>query len=132
MKARHFFRRFGKWVTYPVGPFHKIGVPKIREGTGVNDRAVSVLENYELEVIRTQKGRNAILFETGQGWMILKEYRGPAARLEVLEKLLAAVEENGFMRAEKLIRNKDGALVCTDLDQTAYIVKTWPGGRECS
>lgn len=98
----------------------------------MNDRAVSVLENYEFEVIRTQKGRNAILFETSQGWMILKEYRGPAARLETLEKLLDEVAENGFSKAEKLIRNKEGAFLCRDQEQTPYIVKTWPGGRECS
>ena len=98
----------------------------------MNDRAVSVLENYNLEVIRTQKGRNAILFETPQGWMILKEYRGPEERLEMMYRLLTAVSENGFDRAETLIQNKEGQLLCRDQDRTAYIVKTWPGGRECS
>lgn len=98
----------------------------------MNDRAVSVLDNYDLNVIRTQKGRNAILFETGQGWMILKEYRGPKTRLETMDKLLTGISENGFWRAERLIRNKEGNLFCTDYEQIPYIVKTWPGGRECS
>ena len=40
----------------------------------VNDRCVSLLENYELEVLRTFKGRGAILCETNMGTMILKEY----------------------------------------------------------
>jgi len=98
----------------------------------VNDRAVSVLDNYEFEVIRIQKGRNAILFETSQGWMILKEYRGPAVRLECLDRLLTAVEQKGFSQAEHLVRNKDGTFICMDQEQTPCIVKTWPGGRECS
>lgn len=98
----------------------------------MNDRAVSVLDNYEFEVIRTQKSRNAILCETDQGWVILKEYRGPAARLEIMEKLLAAIAQNGFVRAEKLLKNKEGAFVCMDQEQIPYIVKTWPGGHECS
>ena len=54
----------------------------------MNDRAVSVLENYDFEIVRTQKSRNAILCETNKGWMILKEYRGQRFRLELLEKLL--------------------------------------------
>ena len=36
----------------------------------VNDRSVSVLENYDFEVIRTQKSRNAILCETNKGCSI--------------------------------------------------------------
>ena len=98
----------------------------------MNDRAVSVLEHYELEVIRTQKGRNAILFETSQGWMILKEYRGPQERLEMLNRLLTAIKESGFTGAEQLVANKEGTFLCKDQDRTGYIVKTWPGGRECS
>ena len=50
----------------------------------VNDRSVSVLENYDFEVIRTQKSRNAILCETNKGWYILKEYKGPVFRLEMM------------------------------------------------
>ena len=40
----------------------------------VNDRSVSVLENYDFEVIRTQKSRNAILCETNKGWYIPVSY----------------------------------------------------------
>ena len=42
----------------------------------MNDRAVSVLSEYDFEVIRTWKGRGAILFETPEGIRILKEYTG--------------------------------------------------------
>ncbi|MBQ7841570.1 MAG: phosphotransferase [Lachnospiraceae bacterium] len=98
----------------------------------MNDRSVSVLENYDFEVIRTQKSRNAILCETNKGWFILKEYRGPMFRLEQLDRLLTATAENGFGKTEQLIRTKDGALFCKDQDQSSCIIKTWPGGRECS
>ena len=98
----------------------------------MNDRAVSVLENYDFEIVRTQKSRNAILCETNKGWMILKEYRGQRFRLELLEKLLEEISDSGFGRAEHLIRTKEGELICLDQEQTPCIVKTWPGGRECS
>ena len=45
-------------------------------GIKVNDRAVSLLEQYDLEVLRTRKGRGAILCETENGLYILKEYEG--------------------------------------------------------
>jgi hypothetical protein len=45
-------------------------------GMKVNDRAVSLLEQYDLEVLRTRKGRGAILCETSNGLYIFKEYEG--------------------------------------------------------
>lgn len=85
----------------------------------MNDRSVSVLENYDFEVIRTQKSRNAILCETNKGWMILKEYKGPVFRLEQMEKLLNAAEENGFTSAEKLVRTREGELFASTRSRTA-------------
>lgn len=98
----------------------------------MNDRAVGLFDNYEIEILRTTKGRGAILAETGQGWLILKEYGGPAARVEIQEKALLAVREKGFSGAEQLLRNKEGELITYDQERTPYIVKTWPQGRECN
>lgn len=98
----------------------------------MNDRAVSVLEHYDFEVIRIQKSRNAFLCETNKGWVILKEYKGPVFRLELLDELLISTAQNGYGRIEQLVRNKEGELFCTDQEQNRCIVKTWPGGRECS
>ena len=41
----------------------------------VNDRAVNLLENYDIEVLRTAKGRGAILCEAKQGYYIFKDLR---------------------------------------------------------
>ena len=35
-----------------------------QEGTVMNDRAAELLEQYEIEVLRTRKGRGAILCDT--------------------------------------------------------------------
>lgn len=98
----------------------------------MNDRAVSVLEQYDFEVIRTQKSRNAFLCETNKGWVILKEYRGPILRLELMDELLKITAQNGCERVEQLVPNREGGLFCLDQEQSRCIVKTWPGGRECS
>lgn len=98
----------------------------------MNDRAVNVLENYELEVLRTQKSRGAILFETAEGLYILKEYRGTSGRLEAMDQMLQAVYEQGFTNVERPVRNREGGLITKSQDQTPYIVKTYTEGRECN
>ena len=40
----------------------------------MNDRTVSILEQYDFSVEKTWKGRGSILFETNEGVYILKEY----------------------------------------------------------
>lgn len=98
----------------------------------MNDRAVSILENYDAQILRTTKGRGTILAETEQGWLVLKEYGGPVARLEILEKVLMEIRTKGFERAELILRNKEGELISYDQDQIPYIVKTYIPGRECN
>ena len=67
----------------------------------MNDRAVSVLSEYDFEVIRTWKGRGAILFETPEGIRILKEYGGHATFFQIgvraadLSEKLASILEAG-------------------------------------
>lgn len=98
----------------------------------MNDRAVELLEQYDIEVFRTRKGRGAFLCDTNQGCLIFKEYSGNDSRLQLQDKLLKQIEVVGKIRAEKIIPNKEGALLVRDNDQTAYVLKTWSEGRECN
>lgn len=98
----------------------------------MNDRAVSVLENYEIEVIRTWKGRGAILCESGQGLLILKEYSGPKDKIVFQDALLRVIREQGFPAVETVLETKEGERVVYDQDRTPYILKTYFAGRECN
>ena len=42
----------------------------------MNDRAVTLLEQYEIEAESTRKGRDAILIASDKGPLIFKEYKG--------------------------------------------------------
>lgn len=97
----------------------------------MNDRAVSLLEQYEIEVRRTWKGRGAILCESDRGLLIMKEYGGPAEKVGFQEYLLNHIRENGAVRAETILRTKEDELIVRDQDRSAYIVKTYCEGREC-
>ena len=72
----------------------------------MNDRMISILDNYDMTVLRTWKGRGAILCETEKGVRILKEYTGPKDKLCVLEAVTEKLREAGFL-TDCLVRNKE-------------------------
>ncbi len=98
----------------------------------MNDRSVNLLENYDIEVLRTWKGRGAILCETKQGILILKEYAGRKEKAVFQDALLSMVQEKGFKNVERILKNKEQELLTQDQDGTFYILKTYFEGRECN
>jgi len=98
----------------------------------VNDRAVSLLENYEIEVLKTRKGRGAIICETNQGEYIFKEYFGMTEKLMFQNQLLHQMKEKCPVMTEEMIPTKEGELYVTDGDGIHYILKTNFNGRECN
>lgn len=96
----------------------------------MNDRAVELLEQYEIEVLRTRRGRGAIICDTNQGCLILKEYTGTGERIELQDRLLKEIADRGVMRVEQIIPNREGALLVKDNDGSTYVLKTWLDGRE--
>lgn len=98
----------------------------------MNDRAVGLLEQYEIEVLRTRKGRGAILCDTDKGCLIFKEYAGNEARLTMQDKLLTHIGQQKKVHTESIIPTKEGELSVKDQDGIKYILKTYPEGRECN
>lgn len=98
----------------------------------MNDRAVSVLGNYEIEVLRTWKGRGAILCESDRGLLILKEYSGRRDRIVFQDALLERIKKQGFDGAESVLKTKGGEFIVYDQDRVPYILKTYFEGRECN
>lgn len=98
----------------------------------MNDRSISLLENYDIEVLRTWKGRGAILCETKQGVLILKEYTGHREKAAFQNALLTMVKERGFENVESILKNNEQELLTQDQDGTLYILKTYFEGRECN
>lgn len=98
----------------------------------MNDREVNLLEQYEIEVLKTRKGRGAILCDTSRGNLIFKEYTGNEERLAAQNRLLTHLQKTGDIRVESIIPNKEGALYVKDRDGVMYILKTYAEGRECN
>lgn len=98
----------------------------------MNDRAVSLFEQYELTIEKTRKGRGAIIAETDHGMKILMEYQGYREKAELLERVMTQIKENGFPWIDCPMRNKDGDILTTDYDGKTYIVKDYLTGQECN
>ena len=98
----------------------------------MNDRAVSLLEQYEIEVLATRKGRGAILCDTDRGTLIFKEYVGSPQHLRVQDRLLKTIAAKGLVEAEQLLPTKEGSFSVKDHDGVSYLLKTYREGRECN
>ena len=101
-------------------------------GIFVNDRAVSLFDNYEIEVKRTWKGRGAILCESDKGLLILKEYHGPMNKVYFQDTLLKHIKESGCLHVESILKTKEDELIVYDQDRIPYIVKSYFEGKECN
>ena len=98
----------------------------------MNDRAVNLLEQYDVEILKTRKGRGAFLCDTPDGCLIFKEYSGNEERLQAQDRLLKHLQNVQNIRAEVILPNKEGELYVKDHDDVKYILKTYAEGRECN
>lgn len=98
----------------------------------MNDRAVELLEQYEIEVLRTRKGRSAFLCDTDKGCLVFQEYRESAEQVRLQDALLHHLAGTCPVRTEEIIPSREGELLVTDADGVRYILKTRREGRECA
>lgn len=101
------------------------------EGTTVNEHSLEVLEQYDMVVERTARGRGTYLIWTDKGLYQLFEYNGTDARLSFESKLLLYISEAGFENVDKIYRTKEEELYSKDFAGTKYILKKCFSGKEC-
>lgn len=97
----------------------------------MNDRALKVLEQYDLEVISTRRGRGSYILETTQGLRILSDYTGSEKKALFQNCVMKNIREGGYERIDLLLPNKEGNLISRDWEDNKYVVKEWYTGREC-
>ena len=82
----------------------------------MNDRAVTLLEQYDIEIIKTGKGRGAILCDTPQGTLVFKEYAGTEAKLQLQDRILRHIQSRGMVQTDLILPTKEGSLQVKDKD----------------
>ncbi|MFT4005597.1 MAG: spore coat protein CotS [Lacrimispora sp.] len=98
----------------------------------MNEKYTEVLSQYELEILDVKRGRGAWLCETDRGLKLLREYKGTIKRLEFEDQVFTQMEENGRLKVDRYVRNKNGELLSNAEDGTRWIVKDWYADRECN
>ena len=96
----------------------------------MNDKITNLLNQYEMEVNRTFKGRGTIICDTDKGVRVLREYKGNTSRLVLLSELQNQICE--VVKTDKIVKSKEDELFVSDVDGTKYILKEQIDGRECS
>lgn len=97
----------------------------------MNERGLKVLEQYDLKIAGTRRGRGSFLCETDQGLKLITEFYGSVNRLRFQNRVLDHLREEGYALVDRTVENAEGELVTKDRDETVYIVKDWFDGREC-
>lgn len=95
------------------------------------DRGLSVLEQYGLEAGAVYRGRGALICETDQGLVLIKEFLGTPKKLECQAKLLEKIAGASPILTDQILSNKEGSYISGDSDHIPYIVKKWYEGKEC-
>ncbi|MCD7954807.1 MAG: phosphotransferase [Lachnospiraceae bacterium] len=97
----------------------------------MNDRALKILEQYELEVAGTRRGRGSWYLDTPGGFRILSDYSGSENRAGFQNRVMGKLRESGYENVDLILPNKEGHLVSRDWEGNGYVVKEWYAGREC-
>jgi len=95
----------------------------------MGEKDLIALEQYDIAVLRSWKGREAMLCETNRGLMLLKEYTGTEEKLEAEAWLLDRLSDKK-VKVDSYVRNKEGVVVTTTADNKKYYLKNWPEGQE--
>ena len=97
----------------------------------MNEKALQILEQYNIKLLRSFGGRGAVMLETEQGLKLLKEFAGSKTKLPYEQMLLARLEEEGVCQVDRAIANLEGELLSAGEYDTTWIIKNWPSGKEC-
>ena len=100
------------------------------EGFFLYNQAEQLMEQYPLTVSETAKGRGALICITECGEKTLKEYKGSAARAEILYDVAEFLNRAG-VRTDGIIKTTEGAYLSGSAEEGFYLLKDWYNGREC-
>ncbi len=97
----------------------------------MNERDLAVLEQYELSVSETYRGRGSYVCVTEKGKKLLQEYRGSERKARLQQTLLMRLSESGYPNVDIPVTNAEGNVVTKDKEGNRFILKDWMDGREC-
>jgi len=101
------------------------------QGEEMKDYELSILDQYHIEVTGTHRTRGAILCDTDQGLLLLKESKLSNKRVPMLCRLHTHLKESGYKMTDAPFANKEEEIISVLEDGSKYMLKHWFNGREC-
>lgn len=95
------------------------------------EKLEEVLEQYEVNVKRSYRGRQMTLYETNDQLYALAEYHGSLTRLEREQYIKEYLIDHGFENVDQYVVNKNGEYITEDRYHTPFIMKKYYAGKEC-
>ena len=90
----------------------------------MNERALTVFEQYELDITETFKIRGNYGCNTPDGKYILQEYDNSNDKMVSMKSLYNHLESSGI-KTDYVIPNKEDRYVSVSEDGYTYILKKW-------
>lgn len=97
----------------------------------MNEKALTVLEQYDLEMNGTYRTKGNYGCDTTTGRYILQEYNNSNEKMATMKILYNHLEDSGF-QTDYVIENKEGSYVSISEDGYSYILKRWFDAEECN
>ena len=97
----------------------------------MNEKALTVLDRYDLEIKDTYRTKGNYGCKTSKGKYILQEYNNSNDKMEIMKKLYDYMEENG-LKSDYVIADTEGNFVSVSEDGYSYILKRWFDAEECN
>ena len=97
----------------------------------MNEKSLKLLEQYEIELLGTRRGRGSYICETSLGKKLLTDYSGSEKKILFTNQLLDRMEQQGLGYTDKVMATKEGTYLCRDRDENICVLKDWYEGREC-
>lgn len=94
------------------------------------EKLSEVYEMYDYTILRTGRGRGAVLLDTEQGLLQLRQVNAGENRLRTEYQLKEALAELGFANVDRLVENREGNLVSYDRYGNGYVLRSFFRGRE--
>lgn len=97
----------------------------------MNDRALKVLEQYDLEVTAARRGRGSYILDTPDGIRILSDCTYSEHKAQFQNRVMEQICAGGYEKVDQIMPNKEGNLISKDWEENKYVVRRWYAGREC-
>lgn len=97
----------------------------------MNEKSLKVLEQYDIELISTRRGRGSYICETDQGKKLLANCGSSEKKMAFVNRVLDTMRGRGYLFADMALANREGCLITKDRDEEPCVLKDWYEGREC-